>query len=180
MHVHEPPTAASVMHIRLCLGCSGTNAAGMPCVSIMTAILGAFQIGFTDNIDPALSLKLISQSALAFFNRHLPLTSQQRSMLQCTASSSTAVSADHIADFSQQTRIDANLIAESAESGVSRQQNGGGSMQPGDVVPGQLTAGTSQDAKLSNRTFNPRVLPEERGVFEDICKGHIAILDLSL
>ena len=49
-------------------------------------------------------------------------------------------------------------------------------MHPGDVVPDHLT---HKDAELSDRTFEPRIVPEERRVYEDICKGHIAILDLS-
>ena len=137
--------------------------------------LHALQIGFTDKIDPALSLTLISQSALAFLNRHLPLTPEQRLMMQDTAGSNTTALPRELSDATQH-----NDEATDTGRRLGTAQKGTGSMQPGDVVPGQLSDGVSQGAPLHNRTYSSRVLPEERQVFEDICKGHIASLELSL
>lgn len=119
------------------------------------------QIGFTDRIDPALSLKLISESSLAFLNRHLPLTPEQRRMF---------------------TRNSAALAAsqEQEESNSGNGQNNTASLHAGDVVSNEHTNGLAGSETLSGRSYEPRVLPEERQVFERICKGHIAILDLSL
>ena len=52
-------------------------------------------------------------------------------------------------------------------------------LRPGQIVLGGLSDGVSGRTALTGRTCESRVKPEEREVFEDICKGNIAILDLS-
>lgn len=65
-------------------------------------------------------------------------------------------------------------------NGTSDRQQGAASLQPGDVVPDKQSNGLGNRDTLSARSCEPRVLPKEREVFERICKGHVAILELSL
>ena len=157
------------------------------------AVVCAMQLGFTDDIDPELSLKLISQSMLAFFNRHLPLTEAQRSQLnqsQVIADSNTmpdrpeiskdghhATSSQHMSSAEVQTTDNGPETARHVDQNGAAQDSG---LQPGQVVLDGLSDGLSGGMALTGRTYEGRVKPEEREVFEDICKGHIAILDLSL
>ncbi|KAL3138653.1 hypothetical protein ABBQ32_006413 [Trebouxia sp. C0010 RCD-2024] len=143
-------------------------------------------LGFTDDIDPALSLRLISQSTLAFLNRHLPLTEAQRSQFrQSQPLPDSATSAvNHVATTSQHMP--------SAE-GQGRYTSGGqktdqkdqtavheAGLHPGQVVLDGLSDSMSAGMKLDDRTYESRVKPEEREVFENICRDNIAILQLSL
>jgi len=140
------------------------------------------QLGFTDDIDPALSLKLISQSMLAFLNRHLPLTEAQRRLFKQpqTSSQSTApgdftdlAAASHeMSDASNQNRKQS-----SAGDHMVGQING---MQAGNVVNDGAANGMSDSKSLSGRTCEFRVQAEERAVYEEVCKDHIAVLELSL
>ena len=43
-----------------------------------TVVPTALQIGFSGDMEPVLGLNLITRSMLAFLNRHLPLTADQR------------------------------------------------------------------------------------------------------
>ena len=147
---------------------------------IMNVIV--LQLGFTDDIDPALSLQLISQSMLAFLNRHLPLTEAQRRLFKHpqTSSQSTpsgnstdlAAASHEMSDASNQNRKQS-----SAGDHMVGQTNG---MQAGDVVNGGIANGMSDSKSLSGRTCEFRVKAEERAVYEEVCKDHIAILELSL
>lgn len=157
------------------------------------AAVFALQLGFTDDIDPALSLKLISQSMLAFLNRHLPLTEAQRSQLRqsqalpssATTSRAYAPGGDHVAAPSQhmssaevQDRYNSrHQETAKPNAGAPVQQAG---LQPGQVVLDGLSDNLSGGKNLTGRTYESRVKPEERKVFEEICQGNIAILELSL
>lgn len=164
--------------------------------------MSALQLGFTDDIDPGLSLKLISQSMLAFFNRHLPLTEAQRSQLQqsqavsdfthmpgassdstrmpgasargdkdlATTSQHRSSAEDQASYKGQDTTIHIDQSAAAQESGL----------RPGQIVLDGLSDGLSGGTALNGRTYASRVTPEERELFEDICRENIAILDLSL
>ena len=142
----------------------------MTCFAGIDSPIYAMQIGFTDRIDPALSLKLISESSLAFLNRHLPLTPEQRRMFTRNSAAPLAASEEHMSDAQQKQK----------ESNSGNGQNNTASLHAGDVVSNERTNGLAGSETLSGRSCEPRVLPEERQVFERICKGHIAILDLSL
>lgn len=157
------------------------------------AVVPALQLGFTDDIDPGLSLKLISQSMLAFFNRHLPLTEAQRSQLkqsQVVADSNTmpgvpdARKDGHVATSSQHMSSAEDQATDKGPKAAKHVDQKGvpqdSVLQPGQVVLDGLSDGWSGGMALTGRTYESRVKPEERAVFEDICKGHIAILDLSL
>ena len=63
------------------------------------------------------------------------------------------------------------------DQSVTAQEPG---LQPGQVVLDGLSDGLGGGMALTGRTYESRVKPEERKVFEDICRGNIAILDLSL
>ncbi len=140
------------------------------------------QLGFTDDIDPALSLKLISQSMLAFLNRHLPLTEAQRRLFQKPQTSSQSTPSGNFTDLAAASHemsdaSNQNRKQSSAGDHVVGQTNG---MQAGDVVNGDIAKGMSDSKSLSGRTCEFRVKAEERSVFEEVCKDHIAILELSL
>lgn len=157
------------------------------------AVVSALQLGFTDDIDPGLSLKLISQSMLAFFNRHLPLTEAQRSQFkqsQVAADYDTmpdkpdarkdghlATSSQHMSSAEDQATDKGPETAKHIDQNGTAQDSG---LQPGQVVLDGLSDGLSSGKAMTGRTYESRVKPEERAVFEDICKGHIAILDLSM
>lgn len=155
-------------------------------IILSDAAVLVLQLGFTDDIDPALSLRLISQSTLAFLNRHLPLTEAQRSQFrQSQPLPDSATSAvNHVATTSQHMP--------SAE-GQGRYTSGGqktdqkdqtavheAGLHPGQVVLDGLSDSMSAGMKLDDRTYESRVKPEEREVFENICRDNIAILQLSL
>ena len=152
------------------------------------------QLGFTDDIDPALSLKLISESALAFLNRHLPLTEAQRSLFRQSqagpdatpqshaspiADGHVATLSQHMPDAQHQGRDNSNhhQIDADANRGVATHNS---SFQAGQVVLEDLPDRTNDGTALSGRTYESRVKPEEREVFETICNGNIAILELAL
>ena len=120
---------------------------------------------------------------LAFLNRHLPLTEAQRRLFQKaqTSSQSTApgsgftdlAAASHeMSDASNQNRKQ-----RLAGDHMVGQANG---MQAGDVVNGGIANGMSDGKSLSGRTCEFKVQAEERALYEEICKDHIAILELSL
>ena len=132
------------------------------------------QIGFTDKIDPALSLKLISQSSLAFLNRHLPLTSKQRKMFSSASDETLAVSSARLSNAQQQQKH------RQTDPHSTDRQSKTEPLQPGNVVLNECSDGLARADDLAGRAFESRVLPEERQVFERICKGHVAILELSL
>lgn len=140
-------------------------------------------LGFTDDIDPALSLKLISQSMLAFLNRHLPLTEAQRRLFQKSQTSSQATPSGSgftdlaAASYEMSDASNQNRKQSSAGDHVVGQTN---RMQAGDVVNGGTANGMSGGSSLSGRTCEFRVQAEESAVYEEICKDHIAILELSL
>ena len=152
----------------------------------------ALQLGFTDDIDPRLSLKLISQSISAFFNRHLPLTEAQRSQLQQSQVVSESRSMpdasargdSHLASSSQHmssAEHEATGTGQDATSHINQSAAAQESdLRPGQVVLDGLSDGLNGSTVLTGRTYESRVKPEERKVFEDICVGNIAILDLSL
>ena len=79
-----------------------------------------------------------------------------------------AASAEHMSD------------AQHRDSKSDNGQHRTASLQAGEVVSIKGTNGLADDKKLRGRSYEPRVLSDERQVFEKICKGHIAILDLSL
>ena len=150
------------------------------------------QLGFKDDIDPALSLQLISRSMLAFLNRHLPLTEAQRSLFRQSQTSTQgdkkaeqsnnnnnyvlAAASQEVSDAAQQTRD-----SKSQRGQESQQQNGQlAGMQAGVVANGGLFDEHSNSRQLSGRTCELRVKADEREVFEQVCQGHIAKLELSL
>ena len=156
------------------------------------AFVCALQLGFTDDIDPGLSLKLISQSILAFFNRHLPLTEAQRSQLQqpqvvlhstpmpdasARGDGHQAISSQHMSSAKHQSSDRSQSATNHNFQSVAAQESG---LQPGQVVLDGLSDGLNGSTALSSRTYESRVKPHERNDFEDICRGNIAILDLSL
>ena len=145
------------------------------------------QLGFTDDIDPALSLKLISQSMLAFLNRHLPLTEAQRILFRYPQDASqNATKANTTSDSVAMLSAPSHDMADAAYQGrnthVSTRQSHGQTdeMKAGNVVNACLADGLSVDKTMSGRTCESRVKAEERGVFDEVCKDHIAILELSL
>lgn len=139
------------------------------------------QLGFTDDIDPALSLKLISQSMLAFLNRHLPLTEAQRTLFKQPQSSSQSTPSGNFTDLAAASHEMADASNQNRKQSLAGdhmvgQTNG---MQFGDVNGGAAN-GLSAGKSLSGRTCEFRVQAEERTVYEEVCKDHIAILELSL
>ena len=144
--------------------------------------VAVLQLGFIDDIDPALSLKLISQSMLAFLNRHLPLTEAQRRLFQkpqTSSQSETSGTCTDLAAASHEMSDASNQNREQSLAGdhMVGQTNG---MQAGDVVNGGIANGMSDGNSLSGRTCEFRVKAEERAVYEEVCKDHVAILELSL
>lgn len=139
-------------------------------------------LGFTDDIDPALSLKLISQSMLAFLNRHLPLTDAQRSLFRQSQDSGSGGNAELAASSHDMSNESDHDRSSKAHGSHDQEQSHGQTwgMTPGQVVTGGVADGVSRGQSLSGRTGEYRVKAEERAVFEDVCKGHIAILELSL
>lgn len=137
------------------------------------------QLGFTDDIDPALSLKLISQSMLAFLNRHLPLTEAQRRLFQILSQPTPSGNFTDLATASHEMSDASNQNRKQSLAGdhMVGQTHG---MQAGDVVNGGTANGMSDSKSLSGRTCEFTVQAEERAVYEEICKDHIAILELSL
>ncbi|KAA6419127.1 MAG: Platelet-activating factor acetylhydrolase [Trebouxia sp. A1-2] len=138
-------------------------------------------LGFTDDIDPALSLKLISQSMLAFLNRHLPLTEAQRTLFKQPQSSSQSTPSGNFTDLAAASHEMADASNQNRKQSLAGdhmvgQTNG---MQFGDVNGGAAN-GLSAGKSLSGRTCEFRVQAEERTVYEEVCKDHIAILELSL
>ena len=151
-------------------------------VTLPDAAVFVLQLGFTDDIDPALSLKLISESTLAFLNRHLPLTEAQRSQfrqLQALPDSVNHVASpsQHMPSASGQDRY-SSRGEETDKHGQTAGQEAG--LHPGQVVLNGMSDSLSGGMKLDGRTYESRVKPEERAVFESICRGNIAILELSL
>ena len=124
------------------------------------------QLGFKDDIDPALSLKLISGSMLAFLNRHLPLTETQRRLFrrshaevsntgrQATGAPTVLTTGPQdLPDASQQDR-DNNV----QKVELIQQQNGQlAGMQAGVVANGGLSSGLQTSQNLSGRTYESRV-----------------------
>lgn len=157
-------------------------------VTLPDAVMFALQLGFTDDIDPALSLKLISQSTLAFLNRHLPLTEAQRSQFKQsqalpdsavsgTASNDVAAPSQHMPSAEGQDRFTSGAQKTDRQDQIAGQQAG---LHPGQVVLDGLSDSLDAGMKLEGRTYESRVKPDEREVFENICQGNIAILELSL
>lgn len=129
---------------------------------------------------------------LAFFNRHLPLTEAQRSQLlqSQVASGSTSVPGtsargdSHLAALSHHMSSSEHQATDRGQDATSpvdqsmvAQESG---LRPSHVVLDGLSDGLSGNLVSTGRTYESRVKPEERKVFEDICRGNIAILDLCL
>ena len=161
-------------------------------VTICLTVCLLLQLGFKDDIDPALSLQLISRSILAFLNRHLPLTDAQRDLLEQSQkpnnshqnagaadsnhTDALAAASHEVSDAAQQTRS-----SKSHKVQESQQQNGQlAGMQAGVVANGVLSDEHSSSSDLSGRTCDFRVKADERELFQQVCKGHIAKLELSL
>lgn len=145
------------------------------------------QLGFTDDIDPALSLKLISQSMLAFLNRHLPLTEAQRSLFRPPQDASQSVTKGHVtsdsvATLSAPSHDMPDAANQSRNNHVTTHESHGQTddLKAGCIVNAGLADGLRVDKAMSGRTCEFRVKAEERAVFEELCKDHIAILELSL
>ena len=68
-------------------------------------------------------------------------------------------------------------IDSKADWGIAAHEGG---LQPGQVVLEGLADRTHDGTALCGRTYDSRVKPEEREVFQHICKGNIAILELAL
>lgn len=150
-------------------------------------LIFVLQLGFTDDIDPALSLKLISQSMLAFLNRHLPLTEAQRSLFRYPQDASQSVTkgdmtSDSVAMLSAPSHDMPDAANQSRNTHVTTHESHGQTddLKPGSVVNAGLADGLSVDKTMSGRTCEFRVKAEERTVFEEVCNDHIAILELSL
>ena len=79
-------------------------------------------------------------------------------------------------DNSNHHQIDTNFDSKADQEIATH--NGG--LHAGQVVLEDLPDRTNDGTALSGRTYESRVKPEEREVFETICKGNIAILELSL
>ena len=129
---------------------------------------------------------------LAFLNRHLPLTEAQRSQFRqsqalphsqttsgasVNASDNLATTSQHMPSVEDQGKDRGQQTANHVDQRAPVHDTG---LQPGQVVLDGLSDGLSDGTALTGRTFDSRVKPEEHGVFESICKGNIAILDLSL
>ena len=140
------------------------------------------QLGFKDDIDPALSLKLISQSMLAFLNRHLPLTEAQRRLFQNPQTLSQSTPSGNFTDLATASHEMSDASNQNRKQTLAGDHMVGQThgMQAGDVVNGGTANGMSDSKSLSGRTCEFRVQAEERAVYEEICKDHIAILELSL
>ncbi len=119
---------------------------------------------------------------LAFLNRHLPLTEAQRRLFQKPQTSSQSTAPGGVTDLAAASHEMSDAFSQnrkqtSAGDHMVGQTNG---MQAGDVVNGGTANGMSPGKSLSGRTCEFRVQAEERAVYEEVCKDHIAILELSL
>lgn len=88
-----------------------------------------------------------------------------------------AASLQHMSSAEDQARDKSNKTANHIDPNDGAQESG---LQPGQVVLDGLSDGLSSGMALTGRTYESRVKPEERAVFEGICEGNIAILDLAL
>ena len=121
---------------------------------------------------------------LAFLNIHLPLTEAQRSLFRqpYTGTNHTTIS-DGASDLAAPSHDMTHAADQNRMSTAGKHVDGGQThgqtdgLTAGDVVLGGLSHGSTN---LSGRTWEFRVKAEERDVFEEVCKGHIAILELSL
>ena len=119
---------------------------------------------------------------LAFLNRHLPLTDAQRSLFRQSQDSGSGGNAELAASSHDMSNESDHDRSSKASSSHDQEQSHGQTwgMTAGQVMNGKVADGVSKDQSLSGRTGEYRVKAEERAVFEDVCKGHIAILELSL
>ena len=132
---------------------------------------------------------------LAFLNRHLPLTHDQRNLFrqsQAVSHSETQPGAsastnDH-GPLATEHRVLPN--AEGQERTNSSSQIGGdghkeagekeGGLRPGQIMLQGLSDGDNNGRTLTGRTYESRIVPQEREVFANICHGNVAILEFSL
>lgn len=95
-----------------------SNLAGLRTVS-----LAALQIGFSGDMEPVLGLNLITRSMLAFLNRHLPLTPDQRQLFHDkpypTLNSKHGQRPDKAADISATAGQVAAVVAEAEGSALT-------------------------------------------------------------
>ena len=88
-----------------------------------TVSWAALQIGFSGDMEPVLGLNLITRSMLAFLNRHLPLTGDQRQLFHDkpypTLDSKRGQQPDKAADISATAGQVAAVVAEAEVSGPS-------------------------------------------------------------
>ena len=128
---------------------------------------------------------------LAFLNRHLPLTEPQRRLFkQSYAAAEAGITGKQAAGDSTVLTAKSQDLADALQQdrendvqkvGASQQQNGQlAGMQAGVVTNGGLSSGTQTSKSLSGRTYESRVQAAERQIFEQVCDGHIAKLELSL
>eukprot|EP00891_Asterochloris_glomerata_P008480 jgi/Astpho2/8480/fgenesh1_pg.00125_%23_4_t len=119
------------------------------------------KIGFSGDMEPVLGLNLITRSMLAFLNRHLPLTPDQRQLFHDkpypTLNSKHGQRPDKAADISATAGQVAAVVAEAEGSALTD-----------GVLKIQLQQG--------ERSCYPYVTPDEQQVFEHVAADHIAIL----
>ena len=153
-----------------------------------TVFPAALQIGFSGDMEPVLGLNLITRSMLAFLNRHLPLTADQRQLFHNqpypTLDSKQGEQPDRAADISATAGQVAAVVAEAEGSGPSDGESQLGCLsalteRAGNMCMHYWSAGASK-AQLQHgeRSCYPYVTPDEQQVYEHVAADHIAILNV--